>query len=67
MCLDLLKQFCHEHRILAAGNTDGNMVALPDELILFTGFCKWREQLFMVFFANTVFCFGLSFAALFVG
>ena len=48
MPLQLLKKFCHQHRILAAGDADCNPVALLHEVIRADRLCKPAPQILAV-------------------
>ena len=60
MTLKFLEQFCHQHGILSAGNTDSNFISFPDKLIFIDCFCKFAENRFMEFFADALFNIRIS-------
>ena len=53
--LDLLKEFGHQHGVLAAGDADSDVVALLDQLILDDRFFKAADQVMFVFLAQFFF------------
>ena len=55
MPLDLLKELGHQHGILAAGDTDGDVVSLLDQSILNDSLFKAALQIVLKLFPNTFF------------
>ena len=54
MAFQLLKTLGHQHGILAAGNTDGDPVALLDQLVIVDGFGKFTPDGFAELFLETL-------------
>ena len=48
----LLKQFCHQHRIFSTGDTDCNAVSFFNQFILIDGFCKFAPDAFTELFTD---------------
>ena len=55
MTLQLLEQLCHQHGILTAGDTYGDLVILLYHIVLIDSFGKSGKQDFMEFFADAFF------------
>ena len=53
--LQLLHQFCHQHGILAARDTDGDFIAGLDQLIAFHRYDEGRPKLLAVFLDDAAF------------
>ena len=61
VAMKLLHELCHQHRVLAAGDADGDLVPCLDQLVPFDGHDKWRPQLFTELFDNAALDFLISF------
>ena len=55
VALQLLKQLCHEHGVLAAGDTDCDLIVFLDQLIVADRLCKAGEERHMEFAPDAVF------------
>ena len=55
MPLDLLEEFGHQHGILAAGDTDGDVISLLDQSVLNDRFFKAALQIVFEFFSYALF------------
>ena len=55
VAFQLLKQFCHQHGILAAGDADRNSVAFFHKLILSDSLRESAPDIFPEFFSQTLF------------
>ena len=54
----LLKQFCHQHRIFSTGDTDCDTVPFFNQFILIDGFCKFAPDGFAELFPDAFFYIG---------
>ena len=52
VALQFLQELGHKHRILAAGDADGNLVPGLDQLVPFDGHDEGRPKLLAEFFDN---------------
>ena len=55
MPLQLLKEFCHNHGVFSAGNTDTEIVPFLNQLKIVDGFSKGGKNGFFEFFSQAFF------------